>query len=40
MGLKGQDGRCNDSWSNSSGSDWIIFKDDEQVLPMYVVHYN
>ena len=40
MGLKGQDGRSNDSWGNGGGSDWIIFKDDSQVLPMYVVHYN
>eukprot|EP01043_Picozoa_sp_COSAG02_P052745 COSAG02_NODE_5730_length_4084_cov_2.138269_2_plen_898_part_00 len=29
-----------DSWSNgSAGSDWLIFADDEQVLPVYVVHY-
>ena len=29
-----------DSWSNGSArSDWLIFADDEQVLPVYVVHY-
>ena len=40
MGLKGKDGQGNDSWGRGSGSDWIIFKDDTQVLPMYVVHHN
>ena len=44
MALKGEfstsRGDGLDSWSNgSAGSDWMIFADDEQVLPVYVVHY-
>lgn len=44
MALKGEfatsKGDGLDSWSNgSAGSDWMIFADDEQVLPVYVVHY-
>jgi hypothetical protein len=44
MALKGKfapsKARGLDSWSNgSAGSDWLIFADDEQVLPVYVVHY-
>ena len=33
-------GNTHDSWDCGGSSDWIVFKDDEQVLPMYVVHHD
>ena len=47
MALKGDHGHgskmaaTHDSWDcGGTGGDWIVFKDDEQVLPMYVVHHS
>jgi hypothetical protein len=48
MALKGKHGASSstaathDSWDcpGSHSKDWIVFKDDEQVLPMYVVHHS
>jgi hypothetical protein len=46
MALKGNHGHgssmgsTHDSWDCGGGQDWIVFKDDEQVLPMYVVEHD
>ena len=47
MALKGDHGHgskmaaTHDSWDcGDTGGDWTVFKDDEQVLPMYVVHHS
>ena len=46
MALKGDHGHgskmasTHDSWDCGGSQDWIVFKDDEQVLPMYVVYHD
>eukprot|EP01043_Picozoa_sp_COSAG02_P059533 COSAG02_NODE_7607_length_2936_cov_2.000352_1_plen_47_part_00 len=46
MALKGNHGHgssmgaTHDSWDCGGSQDWIVFKDDEQVLPMYVVEHD